>query len=112
MRDFLEDRGYAYWDYQDSERNYQTQLPSELEGVMLNAAATICVLSPAWKESKWTQRELAFSEEIGVPVFLAKAREIGPTLAIAGKLYIDFTLNEEAGFAKLDNELRRKGLIE
>jgi hypothetical protein len=111
LRNFLKDRGYGYWDYQDSERNYRTQLPAELEGIMLGASATICVLSPAWKNSKWTQREYAFCDEIDTPVFLVKALEMGPTLAIAGKLYIDFIGDEQAGFAKLDHELRRTGLI-
>jgi hypothetical protein len=42
----------------------------------------------------------------------AMARPTPPTLVIAGVPYIDFTQNVDAGFARLDRELRRKGLIE
>ena len=39
-----------------------------------------------------------------------KAKEIGPTLAIAGMTYIDFTTDRVSGFRKLEKELRRKKL--
>ncbi|MFN8376434.1 MAG: toll/interleukin-1 receptor domain-containing protein [Anaerolineae bacterium] len=112
IRQFLKERGYGYWDYQDSDRNYQTQLFLELEDVIKGAAATLSVLSPDWKKSQWAAKEYLFSQEVGVPVFLLMAREMGPTLVTAGYTYIDFSRDTDAGFAKLDKELRRKGLIE
>lgn len=111
LRSFLKERGYGYWDYQDSERNYHTALHLELEDVIREASATISVLSPAWKQSKWTAREFLFSEEIGTPVFLVMADVMEPTLVIAGIPYIDFTRDADLGFSRLDKELRRKGLI-
>lgn len=112
LREFLKHHGYGYWDYQDSDRNYQTQLFLELEEIIHGAAATISVLSPDWKRSKWAAKEYLFSEEVGTPVFLLMAREMGPTLVTAGIAYIDFTRDEAQGFSKLDRELRRKGLVE
>lgn len=112
LRQFLQDRGYAYWDYQDSDRDYHSQLALELEDVIRGAKATLSILSPDWKLSKWAAKEFMFSEEVGTPVFLLMAREMGPTLVTAGIPYIDFTHDESAGYAKLDRELRRKGLIE
>ncbi len=112
LRAFLRERSYGYWDYQDSDRNYHTQLFLELEEVIINAAATISVISPEWKRSSWAAKEFLFSEEVGTPVFLVMARPTPPTLVIAGVPYIDFTQSAEAGFAKLDRELRKKGLIE
>lgn len=112
LRNFLKDRGYGYWDYQDSDRDYHTQLANELEGIIRGSAATLSVLSPDWKESKWAAKEYVFSEAVGTPVFLLMAREMGPTLVIAGIPYIDFTRGHDTGFTKLDKELRRKGLIE
>jgi hypothetical protein len=112
LRDFLKERGYGYWDYQDSDRNYQTQLFLELEEVIRGAAATLSVLSPDWKKSTWAAKEYLFSEEVGTPVFLLMAREMGPTLVTAGIAYIDFTRSKQSGYDKLDRELRRKGLIE
>jgi hypothetical protein len=111
MRLFMKDRGFGYWDYQDSDRNYHTQLFLELEEVIRGAAAMISILSPDWKQSRWAAKEYIFSEEVGVPVFLAMAREMGPTLVIAGIPYIDFTRDMDVGFAKLDKELRKKGLV-
>ncbi len=48
--------------------------------------------------------------EVGVPVFLLRVRNPGPTLVIAGLPYIDFTQDRPAGFKKLERELSRKGL--
>lgn len=111
LRAFLKERGYGYWDYAESQRNYHTHFFTELEEVIMNATATVSVLSPDWKKSKWTAKEYMFSEDVGVPVFLLLAAEMGPTLVTAGIPYIDFTRNEKQGFERLDRELRRKGLI-
>ncbi len=110
IRSFLKERGYAYWDYEESERNYHGQFSQELESVIRDAAGTLCVLSPAWKRSTWTDREYFFSLEVGTPVFLLKAVDPGPTLSIAGQPYIDFMFDRSQGFEKLERELRRKGL--
>ncbi len=111
LREYLKGRGYGYWDYQDSDRNYHGLLFLELEEVIKNAAATISVMSPDWKRSKWAAKEFLFSEEVGTPIFLLKVQEMEPTLVTAGIPYIDFTRDEQKGFDKLDNELRRKGLL-
>jgi TIR domain-containing protein len=108
---FLRDRGYAYWDYRESDRNYQIELFLELAEAIKNAAATISVLSPDWKTSKWTPREFIFSEEVGTPVFLTMARPMEPTTLLAGRTFIDCHSDLRAGFSKLDDALRRKGLI-
>jgi hypothetical protein len=110
LRAFLTEKGYGFWDYQSSERNFHTQLFLELEAVIRGASATISVLSPAWKKSPWTAKEYMFSEEVGVPVFLIMAQPMEPTLVTAGIPYIDFTRNDGKGFIRLDNELKRKGL--
>lgn len=111
LRSFLKERGYGYWDYAESERNYHTHFFTELEEVIMNATATVSVLSPDWKRSKWTAKEYMFSEDVGVPVFLLMARHMGPTLVTAGIPYIDFTRDDQQGFERLDRELSRKGLI-
>lgn len=111
LREFLKARGYGYWDYQDSDRDYHTHLFLELEEVVREAEATLSVLSPDWKKSKWAPKEMIFSEEVGTPVFLLMARDMGPTLVTAGIAHIDFVRDEEKGFERLDRELRRKGLI-
>ena len=111
LRDFLKARGYGYWDYRESDRNYHTSLHLELEEVIRGASATISVLSPAWKQSRWAAKEFLFSEQIGTPVFLVMAQSMEPTLVTAGIPYIDFTLEAEQGYTRLDHELRRKGLI-
>jgi hypothetical protein len=110
LRDFLAGRKYAYWDYSESDRDYHIQLSSELERVIAEAAATLSILSPDWKASKWAMKEYFFSEETGVPVFLLRVKLVPPTLAIAGLPYIDFVSDEETGFHKLAAELSRAGL--
>jgi hypothetical protein len=110
LRSFLAHRGYAYWDYEESDRNYSVQLALELEEVIQRAAATLTILSPAWKLSDWTVKEYLFSVEVGTPTFLIRSKEMGPTLVVAGAHYIDFVGNRDRGFAKLDRELKRRGL--
>lgn len=110
LRLFLRERGYAYWDYDESDRDYHSQFFRELESVIADAAATLSILSESWKGSQWTIREYFFSQEVGTPVFLLRAKELGPTLAIAGVPYIDFVKDRQRGFEKLDRELKRKNL--
>jgi hypothetical protein len=110
LKDFLKEHGYAYWDYDESDRDYHNQLFRELEGVIREAMATLSILSEAWKQSQWTIREYFFSNEVGTPVFLLRAKEVGPILAIAGMPYIDFVGDSQRGFDKLHRELTRKSL--
>lgn len=110
LKKFLKQNGYAYWDYEESDRDYHSQLYLELEGIISEASTTLSILSESWKRSPWTVKEFFFSEEVGTPVFLLKAKKMGPTLAIAGMSYIDFTQNIEKGLTKLHKELSRKGL--
>lgn len=110
LKEYLKSKGYAYWDFTESERDYQVQFFLELESVIREAKATLSVVTPSWKLSKWTTKEYLFSEETGVPVFLLRMRPLEPTLLIAGVPFIDFVKNKGDGFKKLDRELERRGL--
>ena len=107
---FLRKRGYGYWDFRESARDYQADYTLELENVIKNAAGTLSIISPHWKQSPTARQELHFSREVQTPVFLLKVRDPGPTLAISGMTYIDFMSNQNNGFAQLESEMRRKGL--
>ena len=111
MREFLRERGYGYWDYQESERNYDMQLFLELEQRIQQAAAVLCILSPDWKRSQWAPKEYLFAKEVQIPTFLLMVREMGPTLVTVGVPYINFVSDITKGFEKLDQELSRKKLI-
>ena len=110
LRGFLRKRGYAYWDYQVSDRDYHSDLDLELEAIIREAAAMLSFLSPSWKASRWTRKEYLFAEEVGTPIFLLKVKELGPTLIVAGSHFIDFISDADSGFRKLERELDRKGL--
>ena len=110
LKQFLKEKGYAFWDYTESDRNYQIQFPEELEMNISNARATLSVISESWKKSNWAKKEFIFSDEVGVPVFLLKANLIGPTLLLAGMTYIDFTQSKTIGFDNLNKELIKRGL--
>ncbi len=77
---------------------------------VVDSALALTVISPEWKRSEWTQRELAFAREIKKPLFHLRFRSPGPTLAIAGDTYFDFERGEVDAFAKLGIELDKKGL--
>ncbi|OQY01109.1 MAG: hypothetical protein B6I26_05800 [Desulfobacteraceae bacterium 4572_130] len=110
LKNFLKEHKYSYWDYEESDRDYHSQLFLELESVIIEASATLSVLSEDWKRSHWTIKEFFFSQEVHTPVFLLKAKNIRPTLAIAGMTYIDFIKNKNKGFEKLHRELIKKKL--
>jgi hypothetical protein len=110
LRKFLEENGYAFWDYDESERDYGAPFLLELESRIKEAAATLSIFTPSWKQSRWTVREFLFSEQVNTPVFLLKAKNVEPTLAIADMTPIDFTRDGESGFSKLERELKRRGL--
>jgi hypothetical protein len=107
---FLASKGYGYWDFRTADRNYQAQFFLELEEVIRNAAATISVLSPSWKRSDWALKEYIYSLEVGVPVYLLRWKDMGPTLVIAGVPYIDFSEDTTLGFERLARALERSGL--
>ena len=69
---FLKKQGYGYWDYRESERDYQVDYTLELEDIIKNAAGTLSVVSPNWKRSKTAFQELHYSREVKTPVFLLK----------------------------------------
>ncbi|HYB98947.1 MAG TPA: toll/interleukin-1 receptor domain-containing protein [Candidatus Limnocylindrales bacterium] len=110
LKEFLKQHNYGYWDYRESDRDYHADLYLELESVIQQAAATLSFLSPDWKRSRTAVKEYYFSLEVGVPVFLLRVRNPGPTLAVAGMPYIDFSEDHRAGFVRLERELSRKGL--
>lgn len=110
MINFLKQKGYAYWEYDSGDRNYDTLTFLELEENILRSSLMLAVLSPDWKRSAWVIKEYYFAKETRKPVFLLRYRDPGPTLAIAGETYIDFVESHDRGFEKLEKELRRKGL--
>lgn len=108
LRNFLKSQDFAYWDFEEGDRNYHTQFFLELETVINDSEAVLSVISPDWKNSRWSIREFFYSEEIGKPVLLLRARETKPILAIAGLPYIDFAVDLKKGFDKLGNELKKR----
>jgi hypothetical protein len=110
LKIFLKKQGYGYWDFRESQRDYQADYTLELENIIKNAAGTLSIVSPDWKRSRTALQELHFSREVQTPIFLLKLRDPGPTLAISGMTYIDFVNKRKDGFTQLDGEMRRKGL--
>ncbi len=112
LKDFLETRGYAFWDYRESERDYNTELYRELESKIEEAAVFISVLSDAWRKTLWTAREYVYAEEAKVPVFVVQAKPLDRPVPILLNLRtrIDMSKDFNAGIKKLDEELDKKGL--
>lgn len=110
LKSFLGEHGYAYWDFRESARNYDVDYSLELESVIKDAAGTLSVISPNWKQSQISLQEFHFSKQVGTPVFLLKVGDPGPTLLLSGLTYIDFTCELDKGFTMLNKELKRKGL--
>lgn len=112
LRKFFAEKGYAYWDYQESHRKYDMPFHLELEGAITDAKAVVSVVSPDWKSSKWATREYLFSEQLNKTNFVCIVRDVGATLLYADKTFIEFFDDEERGFSILDKALLREGLLD
>lgn len=110
LKAFMQQKGYAYWDFRESRRSYQKDYSIELETVIQESEGVLSVISPSWKSSPNTLQELHFSREINKPVFLLKIKDPGPTLAISGMTYINFMENRDRGFFALDQEMHQVGM--
>ena len=110
LKSFLKQKGYGYWDFHESKRDYQMQFHLELEGIIRDSRAVLCIITPDWKVSRWTHREYLFTEEIRKPIFLLRAQPLEPTLLIAGSSYIDFVEDRDRAFQELSRELSSAGL--
>jgi hypothetical protein len=64
LKQFLGDRGYAYWNFREIERDYDTDFYLELEGVISEAAGTLSVISPDWKKSHISRQEFYFLKKL------------------------------------------------
>ncbi len=110
LKEFLKVKEYGYWDFHESIRDYQAQFHLELESIIRDSRAVLCIITPAWKSSRWAPREYLFSEDIRKPIFLLRAERLEPTLLIAGSSYIDFVEDEKLAFGELERELLSAGL--
>jgi len=110
LKRFLKKKEYGYWDFHESKRDYQTQFHLELESIIRDARAVLCIVTPSWKISRWAPREYLFTEDIRKPIFLLRAKPLEPTLLIAGSSYIDFVVDSDKAYAELDRELSTAGL--
>ncbi|MBN1965587.1 MAG: toll/interleukin-1 receptor domain-containing protein [Anaerolineae bacterium] len=112
LKGFLKERGYAYWDYRESERDYNMELYRELEAQIEGAAVFLSILSDSWRETLWTAREYVYAEEANVPVFVLQAKSLERPVPILLNLRtrIDMSEGFDAGIAILGDELDKRGL--
>ena len=107
----LKRRGYAYWDYSESERDYHSALYRELEEKIEAAAAFMCVVTDNWRETEWPAAEYIYAKEAKVPVFVIQAKKSSRPVPIIlnQQTRIDMATNFERGSAVLEHELDKKG---
>ena len=106
----LTSRALSFWEFRSAERRYDTSIARELEDRIDNAAALVAVLSPEWKSSEWTERELMYAEAVERPRLLVLVKPMRPSILTVGKLVIDFTANAESAKRQLVDELLKHGL--
>jgi hypothetical protein len=77
LKQFMTQKGYGYWDFRESKRNYQLDYSLELEGVIKGAKGTLSVISPFWKQSATALKEMHFSWGRRNPGFSPKGEGFG-----------------------------------
>ena len=112
LKGILKRRGYAYWDYSESERDYHGALYRELEEKIEGAAAFMCVVTDAWRESEWPASEYIYAREAKVPVFVIQAGVLSrPVPIILNKqTRIDMATDFAKGSITLEKALDKEGL--
>lgn len=112
LRQILKRRGYVYWDYSESDRNYHHALYRELEEKINGAAAFMCVVTESWRESEWPAAEYIYAKEANVPVFVILAKPLVRPVPIIlnQQTRIDMATNFAKGSAVLEHELDKKRL--
>jgi hypothetical protein len=112
LKSVLKRRGYAYWDYSESDRNYHSALYRELEEKIERAAAFICLLSDGWRDTEWPAAEYLYAKEANIPIFVIQITKLSRPVPILlnQQTRIDMSGEYEKGVAVLENELEKKGL--
>jgi len=112
LRDILKRRGYAYWDYSESERDYHSALYLELEEKIENAKAFMSIITDSWRESEWPAAEYVYAKEAKVPIFVIQAKKLARPVPIIINLQtrIDMSVDFNGGAVLLEHELDKKGL--
>lgn len=112
LREILKRRGYAYWDYSESERDYHNALYRELEEKIENAAAFMCVVTDSWRDSEWPAAEYIYAREAKIPIFVIQAKRLARPVPIIlnQQTRIDMTSDFAKGTVILEHELDKKKL--
>jgi len=112
LKEILKKRGYSYWDYSESERDYHGALYKELEEKIENAKAFMCIVTDNWRESEWPAAECVYARESKVPIFVIQAKKLQRPVPII--INLQTRINMEGDFSRgasvLEHELDKKGL--
>lgn len=111
LREFMKQRGYGYWDYKTTDRQYSLPFHLELESAVSGCSLMVCIQSPDWKKSTWSAKEYLFAEHLGKPIFVLKVADTEPTLLTIDKTVIDCVYDLPQALVQLDSALKRQGLI-
>ena len=112
LKKIFRKRGFAYWDYLESDRDYHQALYRELEKKIENAAAFISIVSDSWRETEWTAAEYIYAKEARIPIFVIQAKPLTRPIPIMlnQQTRIDLSSDFEGGLRILGKELEKKGL--
>lgn len=112
LKEILRNRGYAYWDYSESERDYHSALYKELEQKIEKAAGFMSVVTDSWRDSDWPAAEYIYAREAKVPVFIVQAKKLKRPVPIIinQQTRIDMAEDFAKGAVILERELEKKGL--
>lgn len=112
LKEILRRRGYAYWDYSESERDYHGALYRELEERIENAKAFMCVVTDSWRETEWPAAECIYAKEAKVPIFVIVAGKLSRPVPILinRQTRIDMVRDFTGSASVLERELDKKGL--
>jgi hypothetical protein len=102
-----------FFAYKESERDHWVRLGKELDSRIREAAAVLCVMSPAWTASSYCLEELDLAQRLSIPILLLGLQPVSPVYGLAGQVPIDCgpSRSPDQWFADLQTQLRRRGIL-
>jgi hypothetical protein len=103
---------WSWWEFADSERDYQQGISREIADRICKSAAIIFLLTRNWTSSKWCVREYDFAVHREIDAFCLLVEQtnleiIQNNLITPDRPFIDFTLSSDVGFQHLGQALDR-----
>jgi len=98
---FLRQWNVRFWDFGTNPREYDWDFSEEVDKAIRQSKVFAAVITPNWRQSRWTQDEFKFARRLNKMPFLLEFEETEPVLVLSSLTSIDCRTNRFDGFHKM-----------